>query len=404
MRVLLVASAVGRSHLTRLLLVADALRERGGEPLFAYAGSARELLAERGYERLDVADVAVDDYAADVFAAYTADVLETAVGDLRRALADSGARIVVFDLHPAAPIAARAAGVPSVSVTNADLTAGFDRAGAFADPLEQPRRHRRAERAARPFVAIRARSAATAMRRVARRHGHDGRTLWDFQRGDLTLLADLAQWAPSVRLAPGTQYVGPLVWDEPAAGALRPTDPRRTLYVTIGNTGRRELLDLAVEAFPPDAGMQLVLSSGASVEPPRYGLAHVQAQRFVRGSQAARGSALVIHCGGNGTTYQALAAARPMVVVPFSAGQRINAQLAVHHRAGVAFTPAGLRSQRLRAAVEAILRTPGYRVTAAGFAARLRRCDGPAAAADAILALAAGRVGRPSPGGAADSR
>jgi UDP:flavonoid glycosyltransferase YjiC (YdhE family) len=372
--VLFVPAAVGRSHLTRLLLIARELRTRGVDAAFAYGGEHGDLL--EGFARHPLADVEVRDFAADIFAAYTPEIMERAIADVTAAAEATGARALVFDLHPAAPIAAGEAGIPCASVTNADLTAGFDVAQAFS---------KRRARVATAIRTVQGRGAASGLRRVARAHGRrDLRSVFDFARGDATLLADLAEWAPSASLAAGERYVGPLAFDEPGPMPQPPGEARR-LYVTIGNTGSRELLDLAIEAFAGDPAYELAISSGAYVDPPRTD--GVIAERFLPGDALMRSSALAIHCGGSGTTYQALGAARATIVVPFSAGQRVNAQLTAHHRVGVAYEPRKLDAERLRAGVRHVLATPGYTVAAARFARRLREIDAPAAAAEAVIEL-----------------
>jgi UDP:flavonoid glycosyltransferase YjiC (YdhE family) len=358
--VLFLPSAAGRVHLTRLLLVARALRERGERAVFAYGGVHAALLDADGFERLPVADVGADvDPRGDVFAGYGSELVSRAVTDVVAAVGEVGATALVFGLHPAGAIAARVAGVPCASVTTADLTAEFDVAGVFG-------RGEGTARLLRPLVALQARSAARALRRVARAHElRDLRSVFDFQRGDATLLADVEEWAPVRERAPGTRYVGPLVWEDD--GAPPGLEAGTVIHLRLPEGGNPRLLETAREAF--GSGFRLVVSEGGAAAAP--------------GGAAA----LVIHCGEREATYQALAARRPVIVVPDGAAGRIEARLVTRHRVGVAFEPDRLDAARLRDAAERVLATPGYTVAADHFARLITATDGPAAVADAVASL-----------------
>lgn len=362
MSVLFLPSAAGRVHLTRLVLVARALRERGERAVFAYGGEHGALLDADGFERLPVADVGADvDPRGDVFAEYGSELVSQAVTDTVAAVGEVGATALVFGLHPAGAIAARVAGVPCASVTTADLTPEFDIAGVFG-------RGEGTARLLRPLVALQARSAARALRRVARAHRlPDLRSVFDFQRGDATLLADVEEWAPVRDPAPGTRYVGPLIWEDEEGPPPAAPEGGTLIHLRLPEGGDERLLEVAQEAFgAAGSGFRLLVSGGGA---------------------AARASALVIHCGEREATYQALAARRPVIVVPDGAAGRIEARLVTRHRVGAAFEPDRLDPARLRDAADRILATPGYTVAADHFARLIATTDGPRAATEAVASL-----------------
>jgi UDP:flavonoid glycosyltransferase YjiC (YdhE family) len=387
LKVLCVPSAVGFAHLGRLLLIAGALGERGHEVTFAYGGPDAGEIAAAGHAHADVHDVAVGDPTDNAYAAWSDADVELALESLGDAIAATGAEAVVADFHPLATIASERAGVPSAGVVPFELAPGFD---ADAVLFGGGSRRRLARRAARGVFRVRSHGLAAPFAAAARSLGLSPReTLADVFRGDATLVAELEGFAPELRPFPGQQITGPLVWEETAGDVLKPPpDGIDRVYATIGNTGRRELLELAARALGGAPAIQLVMTSGRYTDPPPPGALNVRSYARLRGSQVMRHSRLAIHCGGRGTTYQALAAGIPSIVVPYVSGQESTARLVTRHGVGVGFEPAKLDERRLAVAVRHLLDDDGARGRAQEFQRRLVGVDGPGTAATAVEALA----------------
>jgi hypothetical protein len=110
---------------------------------------------------------------------------------------------------------------------------------------------------------------------------------------------------------------------------------------------------------------------------------NVHVEEWVPAADAfAAASAVVCH-GGAGTTFGALAAGLPMVVMPLFADQPTNARLVERAGAGLAVTPTGgaadsmglpcpADAPRLRSAIEAVLADPSHRTAAQRIAAEMR--------------------------------
>ena len=387
MKVLCVPSAVGFAHLGRLLLIAGALGARGHEVTFAYGGPHGDEIAAAGHARIEVHDVAVGDPTDNVYAAWSDADVERALESLADAIAATGADAVVADFHPLATIAAEHAAVPSAGVVPFELAPGFD---ADAVLFGGRSRRRTARRAARGIFRVRSHGLAAPFAAAARSLGLSSReTLADVFRGDATLVAELEGFAPELRPFPGQQVTGPLVWEETTGDVLKPPPAGITrVYATIGNTGRRELLELAARALGGAPALQLVMTSGRYADPPPPGALNVRSYARLRGSQVMRHSRLAIHCGGRGTTYQALAAGIPSIVVPYVSGQESTARLVTRHGVGVGFEPAKLDARRLELAVRRLLSDGAARTRAQAFQEQINDTDGPGAAAGAVEALA----------------
>lgn len=393
-RILCIPSSAGLSHLHRLLLIAGELRRRGHVTAFAFGGP-REAYAGTEHEWFSVREPQLDDFQSNLFATFADDrAAARCLEDQRNAIERFGADVVVADLHPVASIAARLAGRPLVSVLNGYLTEYFDVTGLFIDRDERRTAWWCADWLIRLILFAQKRALAAPFRRLARSSGIGGAgNLYRLLAGDLTLVADMPEFCPLRRPPPHHRFIGPLIWDghpRADAPAARLKDGRvKCLYVTIGNTGGRALLDLAARTFGGHPDYHVTITTGAYVDASGYQRhANIHARRFIPGSLVMRACDLAIHCGGNGTTYQCLANGLPAIAVPFNNDQRINARLLQKSGAGIHLDPRPLESERLRQAVDYVLAEPRFRRASLSFSAKLSPRAGPARAADAILAAA----------------
>lgn len=365
---LVVPSAVGTAHVARTLLVAGRLAARGHRVTFGYGGNSAPI-ADAGYEVHRVHDVLAAPQE-DIYGAWTRDDAEWAATDLVALCRELRPDIVIADLHPLVTIAARQARVRSLGLLSAGFTpdaAGLTGATGTTLTLARWGLAARTALLARPF-------SATARRRGQR----DRETLAGVLRGDSTMATELASFAGPVG---GARCSGPLFWDEPGSAPPPPPPGVTRVYSTIGTTGDPALLELAIAAFAGRPGLQLVLTSGREADPPGVP-DDVVAARTMPGSQVLRHARLVVHAGGSGTTYQALAAGVPMIVVPHVAGQDVQARLVQRHGVGIAYRMDRLDVQRLRLGAAEVLTHGAYRQRAREFARELASVDGPNAIAD----------------------
>jgi UDP:flavonoid glycosyltransferase YjiC (YdhE family) len=381
MKVLAVPSGVGVAHVQRCLLVARALTGRGHQVTFAVAPRHHTLVVEQGYEALPCHDVVVDPHD-DVYAAWSDDDAEQALADLEGLVGALRPDVVVADFHPLATIAAEAAGVPAAALVTAAFAPGaVDLTGAtgFTRRVASRLLEARGRHVVRPFTAA-----------AARRGQHDRGTLSGVFRGDATLVTELESFTGP--LGDGVTWTGPLVWED--GGPAPPPPPVGTarVYATVGNTGDPRLLTLAVEAFADQTGFELVLTSGHLLPAPDMPDGVVAAPTLP-GSQVLADARVVVHPGGVGTTYQALAAGVPMLVVPSMSGQDVTARLVQRHHVGLGFRLDRLTPERLRTAAAQLILDEAYRTRARAFADELATIDGAAAVADHVEALVRRRPG-----------
>lgn len=143
--------------------------------------------------------------------------------------------------------------------------------------------------------------------------------------------------------------------------------------------------------------VRVLLSGGRATDLSELGPLpdNVRVQEWVSAPEVfAAASAVVCH-GGAGTTFGALAAGLPLVVMPLLADQPTNARLVEQAGAGIVVAPTGGAADtmglpgpadvpRLRSAIEAVLADPSYRAAAQRVAAEMRAQPTAAETLDAL--------------------
>lgn len=397
-RVLAMPSGVGYAHLTRLVLIARALRERGAEVAFAFRSVQEPILKAEGFRTFLLAEPLVTDFTSNVYAAFTPATIEAGIADELRAIEAFQPHLILSDFRLTAAISARVASLPLVSVVNACLTKHFNPVTALASD-EGGAGKGLAGFAAKAIQQGQTRGLAQHFRSAARQRGiRFLDTLYDFLAGDFTLLPDVPELIPLEKLPDSYRYVGPLVWegsaDQPLSFILH--DPNKALlYATTGNTGSPALVEAVVGAFGGDERYQVVLTTGAFLPPADLTAPNIYAERFIPGSRVISKARAVLHSGGSGTTYQTLAHGVPAVVIPANNEQRIYARLLQKHGLGRLLAPAALTPARLREEVEAVMADAAMAQRLQAFKERLDSMDGEQSAADAIERILQGGYGQP---------
>jgi MGT family glycosyltransferase len=198
-----------------------------------------------------------------------------------------------------------------------------------------------------------------------------------------------SDWPANVR------FVGPMEWAPPQSPPMWLTEMADPLVLVTCSTERqrdKRLLHVALEALPA-AGMS-VIGTSAAHDPDAFAVPPgSRVVRFVSHEAVLERAACVLCHGGMGITQKALAAAIPVVVVPFGRDQLDTARRVEVAQAGVRLSPRRLTPERLRDAVRTAIecRAGAQRVSAAFTAA-----GGQAAAADAIEGLSRSTAPRPA--------
>jgi MGT family glycosyltransferase len=395
-QILCFASAIGQSHVTRLILIAQKLQSRSAEIAFVYPED-HTLLKQLNFPVFQVPDVVVTDFGRNVFAAYTPTLVEQCVKAELDAINRFQPDVIIGDFRLTAGISAKLAKIPYISVVNGYMTDYFDPVEAMIPQITRPLEHKIASVTAKAIQRIQKRTLAAPFREVAQKYGLKKLvSLYDFLAGDLTLISDLPEYCPLENLPQNFRYIGPLIWQ-----GLNDTVPdylknlsssKQLIYATTGNTGKETFIQLVIDAFKNDTSYEVVLTTGAFIHPDAVpNISNIHVASFIPGSEILKQSQAVIHCGGNGTTYQAMSQGVPAVVIPFNNDQTINAWLIKRHKVGIPLSTSELTGEGVKLAVNKAIADIDMQKNLQHFKEILTKTNGPKSAADEISTFLGGQ-------------
>ncbi len=354
MKVLLAGLSGSLAHASRLVRVARALAERGhschlaGGPgfldddvLVAPGEFPRHSLAEPGLAQL-------------IGGGEGPGWFERALDDDRALLERTGWDAVVFDNRRSTGVAARLAGVPSLSLTNTPLLGphlGWSPSvesflGLLAPVMGlDPDRIRTspALRDKRPSdpMPLQAGPLPDPLRQALERVGLEPPgAMHLLSLGDRTAVCDHPLVHPLTAPPPGAEPVGPLLpalrVGLPAWWSALDDEGRPVVLVSFGSTGMVPARDAVLAAL---AGLEVqVVVTGLAAENAPPG---VLAAPWLPGAAAAARADLVVCHGGSGTVYQALAAGTPVVALPGHLEQALNGLAVARLGAGLTVAARG---------------------------------------------------------------
>jgi rhamnosyltransferase subunit B len=112
-----------------------------------------------------------------------------------------------------------------------------------------------------------------------------------------------------------------------------------------------------IEAFQNELDYEVILTTGAFIHPDAVPkITNIHTERFIPGSVVIQNSQAVIHCGGNGSTYQALSQGKPAIAIPFNNEQTINAWLMKKHNIGIPLSPNNLTGEQLKSTIKSLVK------------------------------------------------
>jgi MGT family glycosyltransferase len=203
-------------------------------------------------------------------------------------------------------------------------------------------------------------------------------------------------------LPQSVRYVGPCLWDKPSHASppewLAELPAGRPLvYVTEATIGTTEpfLLKAAIGALK-NLPVEVVMTTGKQRSPAELGFGvlpqNVRVEAYVPQSDLLPRTAVMVTLGGSGGVLAALAAGVPLVIVPTEWDRPENAQRVVEAGAGLRISPRDCTPERLRAAVERVLKEPAFRANAQRLSGVFARYGGPARAAELLEDLSCAPV------------
>jgi UDP:flavonoid glycosyltransferase YjiC (YdhE family) len=157
----------------------------------------------------------------------------------------------------------------------------------------------------------------------------------------------------------------------PATGPAHSDPP--CVYLTLGTMfGNTEVFRTVLAGLAGD-GVEVVVTVGADNDPAALEPvpANVTVKRYVPQAELLPRCSAIVHHGGSGTMYGALAHGVPQVVLPQGADNFVNGGLLARCGAGVMIGPEDVTPETVGDAVRLVLEEPSYRDTGRRLAAEL---------------------------------
>ncbi|HEV8549681.1 MAG TPA: nucleotide disphospho-sugar-binding domain-containing protein [Polyangiaceae bacterium] len=328
-RILFVAEAITLAQVVRLVSLARSLPREDYDVFFACGDF--DSVAFDGTDLLPIPLFTVDRAQAlrkveRGERLYETDVLTRYVEEELRLFDAVKPDLVVGDFRLSLPISARRAGIPHAALINAYFSPYAVRDG-FPVPDHPIVSLIGAARAARYFP--RAMPAVFAhfvapIDTVRKRHGLEpsGGLLAALSAGDFTLYPDVPELCPTRDAPANHRYLGHVPWaPAPRRSELHEKLSREAplVYVTLGSSGRLSALKTVLEVIAELPVAALLTTAG------RFTLDHPPSNVFVTdfapGDLVAHAARFVVTNGGASTSYQALAAGRPVLGIPSNLDQ-----------------------------------------------------------------------------------
>ena len=212
---------------------------------------------------------------------------------------------------------------------------------------------------------------------LRKRHGLApvGSLLEVLTHGDYTLYPDVPELCPTSGLPSSHRYLGAIEWspDVPVPDCLNEHGTEPLVYVTLGSSGKIEVLDAVLEALSGLPVIGLLATAG------RVRAAHlpanVRAVDFVPGVLAAGAARFVVTNGGSSTGYQALRQGRPVLGIASNLDQYLAMSAIRRAGAGVLVRAGSATVQELSSAMQTLLESSELESGATAVAQAFARVD-----------------------------
>jgi UDP:flavonoid glycosyltransferase YjiC (YdhE family) len=199
--------------------------------------------------------------------------------------------------------------------------------------------------------------------------------LWDqWDRASRVLMLTASAFDDPPPDAPNVRYVGPVLDDIPAVGALElppGEDPLVIVGLSSSYMDQLELLRRIAQALS-SIPVRGVITTGPSMDPVDVPAgSNVVVVRSAAHTELIPKADLVITHAGHGTLIKAIALGVPVLCMPLGRDQPVNAARAARHGVAVVVSPRS-DAAAIAKAVRQMLDEPSYRAAAAALGGRIR--------------------------------
>lgn len=170
-------------------------------------------------------------------------------------------------------------------------------------------------------------------------------------------------------LEPLSVPAGESIGLRPAPAPLRPSEPAEPplAYITLGTFfgGNTEVFRSVLDGLTGE-DIDVVVTVGADNDPALLGPVpdNASVERYIPQAELLPGCSVVVHHGGSGTMFGAVAHGVPQVVIPQGADNFVNGERVERCGVGLSILPADLNPAEVRRCVRAVLGDAAFTVKA----------------------------------------
>ena len=326
------------SHLSRPLVVAKELRDRGHEVLFAGKSSNTAFIQQEGFNVLPIYEPDPEELFGNIRKGKLRFISDAEIERMIEAdlflYSEVRPDLVLTDGRFTAPISTHIAGRAHVAIVNVSSTEY--RALPYIPffqwiPEWLIKRDRRLWKIL-DLLNLRLEmfvfdNVMNIFKRLSKKYGIKKTvTATNCLTGkDITFLADIPEYFPTRNLPENYHYIGPITWQSNMSPpAWWPPQVRdKLIYMTMGTTGLGDFFRLIYDLFK-DGEYTCVMTTGRQSELMPTVPGHIYIEEYIDGDIVMEECDAVVCHGGNGTIYQALLHGKPIIGIPTIPDQAYN--------------------------------------------------------------------------------
>lgn len=382
-KVLFFAECVTLAHLARPAVLSGMLAETEFDCVVARHPRYMSLFPDMQSKQVDLDSISTEQFL-DALARgrplYSASVLERYVEEDLRIIDEEKPDIIVGDFRISLSISARLRKIPYLSVSNVYWSPTAKQSYTIPEhPMSKLLNTTSAEllfKLVRPIVFG---AHSIPMNTVRKNFGLKslGMNLRKvYTDSDYLLFADLPHLVDMAYLPPHYRFMGPILWSPEHKypewwQEIDASSPN--IYVTLGSSGRSDLLPIVLEAV---RGLPVKIMASTAGHSMDIGTQESQyVAEYLPGEAAAAKSDLVICNGGSLTTYQAFSQGVPVLGIAGNLDQHLNMLAIERLGAGIRLRSEKSTIESIRRSVTLLLQEPSYRRKAEGLRAEMSKID-----------------------------
>jgi UDP:flavonoid glycosyltransferase YjiC (YdhE family) len=373
-RILFVAEATTLAHVTRPIVLANALDKQRFKIIFACGQRYRSFIESSGHESIDIPTISPEIFLERLAKGkplYTYDKLKEYVNAELKLLSATSPDLVVGDFRLSLGISTDILKLPYIALSNAHWSPYSTQPFPIPEhPILKLIGVKISKHIfpsllsaifwyhSRPFNNLRKSFGLSPV----------GSLKHVYSYGKWTLYLDVPSIAPTRDIPDNHRYIGPVIWSPdvklPEWWNEIP-DNMPIIYVTMGSSGDISLLEKILKALEDTPFVGLVATAGRiKIKPASK---NIYIADYLPGIEIIKKASLVIFNGGSATAYQALSLGVPVLGFPSNADQFFTMESVQQNRAGILIRPMKASKDIIMQSINNILDNKEYK----GFAKKL---------------------------------